>query len=168
MQDKDDSKFEESTAAGSSTSEDRIGTSTVAKNHENMSADESPTNNSNTNMEYDDKHRHSRALRILELHGRGYAQKEIARTLDISQLTVIKELDRIKSSIYDEPDAYAQAYCDQERSVAGLKVVGKELMRIAKDIQLPAELRIKALSLLLQTSVKSCNVQKIGVMLHNG
>jgi hypothetical protein len=75
--------------------------------------------------------------------------------LDISQATVSKELHRIIASIYDKPDAYAlQAYCDQERSVAGLKAVGKELLPIAKDTRLPTELRIKALSLLMQTYSK--------------
>jgi len=51
-------------------------------------------NNLSTNMNNIDKHRHSRALCILKLHGRGYTQQEIAEIMDISQPMVSKEFNR--------------------------------------------------------------------------
>jgi DNA-binding CsgD family transcriptional regulator len=138
------------------TSEAQTETSATAEREESASAAPRRTNNLSTNMNNNAKHGHSRALRILELHGQGYAQEEIAEMLGISQPTVSKELNRIIASIYDKPDAYAlQAYSDQERSVAGLKAIGRQLWPIAKDDQLPPELRIKALSLLMQTYSKT-------------
>lgn len=154
MQDENGSIKESTTR--SDASEEQTGTSTTAKDREYSASAHGQTNNLRTKMNNIDKNRHSRALGILELHGRGYTQQEIAEILNISQPTVSKELHRVITSIYDKPDAYAlQAYSDQERSIAGLKAVGKQLWPIAKDKQLPTELRIKALSLLMQTYSKT-------------